>query len=225
MFSMNNDKWDSYFHSHYKPVNKEWSKEDLHKYKKWYRTWIPYVANKSKISFKNKSVLELGCGIGAVSSLLSEQGAVITGSDVARNMIKSASRLNPHIPYVYYDVMNPFTEKKHFDVVIAFEVLEHVSNLKKAMKNIYDVLSPNGIFIGTTPYPYKKNMKDPTHVNVHKPEFWKLLFTQNKFVTKVSPMSFSPFLWRLPLSQNVVIPFRVSFPYFVSTTLIIACKQ
>lgn len=218
--------WDEYFYSHYQPEKKEWGRDDLNKYRRWYKTWIPFIENTLEISFHSKKVLELGCGIGAVSTLLFDSGATVTGSDIARVMVDHAKQLSPEISFMTYDIMKPFPHPHTFDCVFAFEVLEHIPQLAVALKNIHNLLERGGWFIGSTPYPYSKNMIDPTHVNVHLPTFWKTLFISSGFSSvETYPMSFLPFFWRTPLSFPFILPFNISWKYIVSTTLIVAKKE
>lgn len=222
---MKQKNWDEYFYSHYHPQQREWSREDLEKYKRWYIYWIQFIKKNYSLSFSGKTALELGCAIGAITSLLNEDGCEIVGSDISEIIIKHAQHLCPDIPFITYDVMKPYAQNRKVDFVFAFEVLEHIPFLDLALKNIYSLLKPNGYFIGSTPYPYRKNMIDPTHVNVHLPAYWKTIFYSHGFKTvHTIPMSFFPFIWKLPFGINPIITNYIPFPGFVSTTLIVAKK-
>ncbi len=48
----------------------------------------------------------------------------------------------------------PFADNT-FDCVFCFETIEHVENPFTAIKEIYRVLKPGGIFIGSTPFMYE----------------------------------------------------------------------
>ncbi len=223
---MKKPNWDDYFYSHYSPEGAEWGKKDLLKYRHWYRSWVPYIENKLHMSFKGKDALELGCGIGSFSTLLYDAGAKVVGSDIAEVMVGHASILSPEIPFITYDIMKRFPQKKLFDFILGFEVLEHIPNLDIALEHIYSLLKKDGWFIGSTPYPYKKNMIDPTHVNVHLPAFWKTNFFSHHFESvQTYPMSFLPLMWRIPFLSFSAIPMHVPLTYVVSTTLIFAQKK
>jgi len=100
--------WDQYFRTHYHPVDKEWGKKDVEKYRRWYSPWIRHLESHMGFSFSGHTALELGCGIGAVSTLLNDRGCNITGSDIAESMVSAASSVNPGIPFMQYDVLKPF---------------------------------------------------------------------------------------------------------------------
>ena len=64
-------------------------------------------------------------------------------------------------PDIVGDIQN-FKTRKRFDIVIMTEVLEHLSNPKKAIDNIYKILHPGGVCILSTCffYPYHPDPKD-----------------------------------------------------------------
>lgn len=223
---MAKNRWDEYFYSHYQPSQGEWGYADLVKYKTWYAPWITYISKTFNISFKDSRVLELGCGIGAVSSLLLDAGANVTGSDISAQMVKHARRVSPAIPFEVYDVMKQYPKKHLFNYVLAFEVLEHIPKLPLALNNIHKLLKKDGIFIGSTPYPYPKNMLDRTHVHVHHPGYWRNTFANHGFTDiHTVPLSVLPYFWKVFPGVIPIIPWYVSVPYVVSTTVIVARKK
>lgn len=218
---MNN--WDNYFLSHYRPIGNGWSIRDLDKYMRWYFSWMNYIEKKCPILQKKARIFEIGSAVGAVAALLHDRGHDVIGSDISDLMVKTANKLCAPVRFVHCDIQKGISFKKKFDAIMGFEVLEHVPNLRRALSNIRGSLRKGGYFIGTTPYPYHKNYLDRTHVNVKYPYLWKQLFLKNGFSNvRLLPMSFLPFLWRISKYMNPVLPFYISWPFFVSTTLIIA---
>jgi len=150
-------------------------------------------------------------------------GASVTGSDVSPLMIANNTTYLPHIPFIYCDCQKVIPVRHTVDYIFAFEVLEHLGRPEKGVRNIYGALKPGGWFIGSTPYPYKKNLNDPTHKNVKYPDAWKRLFVDAGFRNvSCRPLSFPPVLWRIHRLLNIPLPFYISLPGFVSTTLIFA---
>lgn len=223
---MKKSKWDEYFYTRYKPVEKEWSDKDLKKYRDWYVTWVPYLFSDIPTSFSSKKLkgLELGAGIGAFTSLLADKGYQMTASDVSSKMIEIGSKVLHPIPYIYVDICKP-QKKSQYDLVVALEVLEHLNDLDKAVVSIKNFLHKDGWFIGTTPYPFSKNMIDPTHVNVHYPDFWNKLFNKHGFsFVKTYPLTAFPWIWRITPHHQILARHYFSLPLFVSTTVVIAKK-
>lgn len=222
---MKPSKWDTYFLSNYKPIAGSWSKEDVKKYEQWYFSWLKYIDEKCKVLQKKANIFEIGSGVGSMTSLLFKRGHDVTGSDISGFMVKVANELCKPSRFIYCDIQKGIPLKKKFDVIMGFEVLEHVPNLQKALKNIHISLKNQGYFIGTSPYPYAKNYLDKTHVHVLYPQQWRKLFIENGFSSvELYPMSFLPLLWRLDRMLNPVLPFNISWPMFVSTVLIVSKK-
>lgn len=220
---MKTNSWDTYFQSHYQPLHNEWSKNDVIRYEKWYFSWINYIERKCTVFQKRARVFEIGSAVGAVAKILYDRGHDVTGSDISPLMVRKARELCKPIPFVFCDIQKDIPVRGKFDVIMGFEVLEHVSDLESALRSIKKSLRAGGYFVGTSPYPYPKNFLDKTHVNVKYPNEWKLFFRKQGFrEVAVSPMSFLPYFWRVSKYANLVIPVAISWPYFVSTTLIIA---
>ena len=104
-------------------------------------------------SVKDLEILDLGCGGGLVSESLARLGANVTGIDFVNNNIKVAKEHarfgNLNINYLNLDIEN-LKIKKKFDVIIIFEVLEHLNNWETFIYNISQILKKNGILILST---------------------------------------------------------------------------
>ena len=102
---------------------------------------------------KNLKILDVGCGGGIICEPLARLGAKVTGIDFAPNNIKTAKlhskRSNLKINYIYKDIEKSKLCEK-FDIILMFEVLEHLDNWKKTIKNIKKNLNKNGIIIIST---------------------------------------------------------------------------
>ena len=106
---------------------------------------------------RSDSVLDVGCGDGFITNLLSEYCKHVVGVDSSRTGISLASSLVDisKADFVLGSVNNlPFKESA-FDVITLFEVIEHipVKLVKKALMDIKRVLKKDGILIVTTPNP------------------------------------------------------------------------
>lgn len=218
--------WDNYFSKRMYPTNNGWHKNYLSLHKRWYYPWIKYIDRFIDISSSSLTAFEVGTGLGAAASLLYDRGVSVTASDISPKAVKVAASLSKKIRFIVCDVEKEIPGPTKYDRILAFEVLEHLSKPDVALYNIAKHLKKGGYFIGTTPYPYPKNLLDPTHVNVQKPKYWKELFSAYGFSPiTLMPLSCMPLLWRIAPVLHLIIPFYIPFPYFVSTTLIIARKS
>ncbi len=137
-------------------LSDEWWNENgkfkiLHQIKSHRMTYILDQINNKNI--KNLKILDVGCGGGIICEPLARLGAKVTGIDFAPNNIKIAkihSKINKlKINYIYKDIEKSKLDEK-FDVILMFEVLEHLDNWKKTIKKIKKNLNKNGIIIIST---------------------------------------------------------------------------
>ena len=104
-------------------------------------------------NIKDLKILDVGCGGGLICEPLARLGARVTGIDFAPNNIKAANihskKNNLEINYIYKDIeKSKFGQK--FDIILMFEVLEHLDNWKKTIKKIKKNLNTNGMIIFST---------------------------------------------------------------------------
>lgn len=101
-----------------------------------------------------RSVLDLGCGNGALTSAFVHEGFEMTGMDVSKSGIAVATRSFPGIPFEHAEMETPLASRlrQTFDAVIAVEVIEHLLLPRLLFERAKEALRPGGVFIVTTPY-------------------------------------------------------------------------
>tara|TARA_Y100000034_G_C6909557_1_gene423537 strand:+ start:7073 stop:7885 length:813 start_codon:yes stop_codon:yes gene_type:complete len=104
---------------------------------------------------KNCKVLEIGSGEGYGTHLLSQSERVkeIVGLDVDLNSIEYASKkyISNNLSFKHYGGFKIPFEDNHFNVVVSFQVVEHLRDDKNYICEIYRVLKKEGILILATP--------------------------------------------------------------------------
>jgi len=106
----------------------------------------------NKYRFKgNESILDVGCGDGNVSVEIAKKlpDGFVLGVDVSPAMINFAKNnfFNvKNLKFQQVDITN-FTSDKKFDIAFSFSTFHWVKDKIIAIKNIYDVLKPNGELI------------------------------------------------------------------------------
>lgn len=126
--------------------------ESKEEYLIYLRHLFAYEFAKHKIP-KNSFVLEVGCGEGYGTDLLSQNAVKIIGLDMDKNTIAHAQKKygSENCVFTVHDGIKIPYENDTFDVVISFQVIEHVQDDINYISEIYRVLKRNGIFILTTP--------------------------------------------------------------------------
>ncbi|MFP4313252.1 MAG: bifunctional 2-polyprenyl-6-hydroxyphenol methylase/3-demethylubiquinol 3-O-methyltransferase UbiG [Alphaproteobacteria bacterium] len=102
-------------------------------------------------SLEGLEIIDIGCGGGLVCEPLARMGATVTGADadaVAIEMAKDhAHNAGLDITYVNKPAENI---QDQFDVVLALEIIEHVSDPQAFVENCARLCKPGGLIIFST---------------------------------------------------------------------------
>jgi 2-polyprenyl-3-methyl-5-hydroxy-6-metoxy-1,4-benzoquinol methylase len=220
-----------YFTTYYKPMTGDFEEKDLVRNMRWFHGW--FAALQDWYDFrvgKKRTVLELGCAIGAASRILAERGFKVTATDISEYAVKQAGIVNkhPNLTFKELDLLNDTqvtTFKNKYDLVFAFEVLEHLEDSNKAVKNLFSVVKKGGRCICSVPYPYNYVFIDTTHVSVRHPIDWERRFLKAGFTSvKYKQVGFVPYLYRFSEYWHITLPFGLPTPYINSPVFIYATK-
>lgn len=131
-------------------------------------------------SYKKKGkLLEIGCGVG---DLLNKLQTIynVKGIDISKHAIDKASKKIDKKKLMVLDIEKE-NIKDNFDIVIAFDVMEHLKRPKEVLKKIKNILNKNGILIFSVPNNYGFfgkimtrvfNFIDKTHISTYRREKW-----------------------------------------------------
>jgi ubiquinone/menaquinone biosynthesis C-methylase UbiE len=102
-----------------------------------------YVINYLKPTAADK-LLDVGCGSGLFSDLVSLTGAKVAGVDASEQLIDRATKRNPFIRFVSGEMEElPFDENT-FTIVCGFNSFQYAANIKNALIEAHRVLQPGG---------------------------------------------------------------------------------
>ena len=116
---------------------------------------LDFIINNFNKPLNNKKVLDIGCGGGLISELLSKKKANVTGIDENIYNIKQAKNhakiSSLKINYLNKS-LNSFNKKnkQKYDLILCLEVLEHVENVEESLEIISKLLKTNGTLILST---------------------------------------------------------------------------
>jgi ubiquinone/menaquinone biosynthesis C-methylase UbiE len=146
---------------------------------------------------RRKRVLDVGCGAGYGSAELANTAATVTGIDISADAIAYATEhyTRPNLIYQKAGAAQlPFPDAS-FDLVVAFEVIEHLTDWEHLIAEARRVLSPGGQFVVSTPnkayYAETRQQSGPNPYHEHEFEYEEfkqaleqhfphtLLFTEN----------------------------------------------
>jgi SAM-dependent methyltransferase len=122
-------------------------------------------------------VLDIGCGAGYGTAELAQQARSATGVDVSDDAIAYARTHYP-LPNTTFLTASatalPFSPAS-FDLITAFEVVEHLDNWRDLLIEARRLLHPNGTFLVSTPnklyYAESRANQGPNPFHTHEFEF------------------------------------------------------
>jgi 2-polyprenyl-3-methyl-5-hydroxy-6-metoxy-1,4-benzoquinol methylase len=153
-----------------------------------YTPIIDAIASVCDKDIEDIELLDIGIGYGAFLKNCEENGFKnLYGMDPFPNSIEMAKK------YISTDLRVGEIEKlpwpfsnNCFDVITCLDVVEHLHDPVTLFENIKSYIKDKGIIVIRTPngeFPYKlrklpfigKEDINPTHINIHKPVYWKRL--------------------------------------------------
>lgn len=96
-------------------------------------------------------LLEIGCATGGfIQQIVENENLDITGSEIYLKGLLYAKKNLPHVAFIQFDVTQGLIGEE-FDLIVAFDVLEHIENDVAAIRNINQMLHKGGGLIITVP--------------------------------------------------------------------------
>ncbi|NCO97006.1 MAG: hypothetical protein COY38_03345 [Candidatus Aenigmarchaeota archaeon CG_4_10_14_0_8_um_filter_37_24] len=139
---------------------------------------------KELLKYKNNgNLLEVGCGVGNFLKE-AEKYFRITGVDISEYAVNEAKKsFRGKISVGNIEEIN--LESNHYDVIVVFDLLEHLKNPRNTIEKLYKSLKKEGILIGSVPNNFGFvgvlatlffNAMDKTHRSTFSPHIWHEYF-------------------------------------------------
>jgi SAM-dependent methyltransferase len=119
-----------------------------------------------------QSVLDAGCGVGYGSAMLARAGATeVVGVDVSVRAVEAAADKAPqNASFLAGDVHALPFEDARFDLVVCFEVIEHVERQDEVIAELARVLAPGGVLAISSPNRDVYPAGNPHHLHEYVPD-------------------------------------------------------
>lgn len=145
-----------------------------------------------------RNILDIGCRDGQLTSQYVE-GNTVTGADIDSAALSRAKE-KLGIETIHADLNEewPFIPKK-YNAVVACEFLEHVYFPEIVFEKVKQILTDDGIFVGTIPHAYSLQsrikflfgikrgtpLEDPTHINHFSYKEFKQLLKKHFLIIEI----------------------------------------
>ncbi len=124
-------------------------------------------------------ILEIGCGIGSVVAELTARACDAIGTDISTEAINYGREKYPNVNLTVMAAEDLKFDDGSFDIVLSFDLFEHIARIDKHVSEVCRVLKPAGYYLLQTPNKYsnalfetlsKKSLKwRRAHPSLHTP--------------------------------------------------------
>lgn len=176
-------------------------------------------------SKREGTLLEIGCGKCEFLRLAARHFKV-EGIDISEYAVVSSKHLfGARIRRE--DVEHSHLQANAYNVIVAFNVLEHLRKPDLAIYMIYNALRNGGLFVGSVPYnatligkahTVLTNIFDPTHCSTYPPRRWYFLFETTGF-RKIS------YFGEVMFGKNLNVYLRHRFWRFMALNMVFLCEK
>jgi len=133
------------------------------------RTNLEFITETNLLK-QNDRILEIGCGIGSIVSELASRGYDITGTDISGEAIAYGLKKYGDIKLQVQPAEDLQFEDQTFDVVLSFDLFEHIARIDKHISEVHRILRQDGYYLLQTPNKYSNVIFETLY---HKSLIWR----------------------------------------------------
>ena len=123
--------------------------------------------------------LDVGCAYGFLVEQAEEYGIQAIGTDISAYALRQYPPVRDRLVQAEASCL-PFPDGS-LDVVSAFDLLEHLDDPVRAIRESKRILCHSGLLFLSTPDPCTFDREEPTHVSERPPSFWVACLQDNGF--------------------------------------------
>lgn len=143
-------------------------------------------------------ILEIGCGIGTVVFELTKQGYEATGTDISQVAVEYGRKKYKGVRLEVQPAEELPFGAGAFDVVLSFDLFEHIARIDRHVSEVARVLKPSGYYLFETPnklsnvvaetLAYKSLKWRRVHPSLHTPGQLRRRLARHGFETRFVKM-------------------------------------
>lgn len=100
---------------------------------------------------KDKPLIDLGCGSGIFTQMLSERGFECIGVDLSHSLLRRGKQHQPQLDFIQADVEAlPFADNS-LDTIVLSCLIHHLPDPSRCIQELHRVLKPQGRFVAFDP--------------------------------------------------------------------------
>jgi SAM-dependent methyltransferase len=182
--------------------------------------------HRASIPKSGSSVVEIGGGTGAFGAMVQAHGYDYVDYDISKVAVRCQTDLGHKARWFHPSEVPPIPQQSA-DILVMWEVLEHVWNIDAYLQTIREALKPGGVFLFSTPnfkrVGYQNSLRKgggsapPIHVNFFTPESLATLFHSHGFdeVDFAFNRLYRPALSRKSVWDSLCTAFGVRAPHTI----------
>ncbi len=143
-------------------------------------------------------ILEIGCGIGTIVFELAKQGFDVRGTDISQVAVAYGRRKYEGIRLDVQPAEELAFEDEAFDVVLSFDLFEHIARIDRHVDEVRRVLKPGGYYLFQTPNKWSNAVFETlthktlkwrrVHPSLHTPGQLRRRLARHEFETRFVKM-------------------------------------
>lgn len=118
--------------------------------------YLKIISNIRQYLNKSDTVMDYGCGTGAISIEIANQVKRVHAIDISNKMLDIAKRKADeqgidNVEFIQSTIFDERFKKESFDLILAIGLLHLLKENKRSIERVTELLKPGGLFISSTP--------------------------------------------------------------------------
>ncbi len=151
--------------------------EDRHWWFEGRRAVVRAVLRKRLPAHRSRRILDVGCGTGGMLKMLSEFGEV-EGLESSEEGLGYCRQRFPGTPLHRGQLPDGIPSGAQYELITAFDVLEHIADVVGSLTRLREALSPEGCLVATVPA-YRFLWSEHDVANHHQRRYTRRLLAQH----------------------------------------------